>query len=156
MKELQDALGDSLSLLKEEYLNPSRLGTDSECVGDVLLDFKDDAPVFFQFKKASSYFVYKDTKDLINFIRLFITQIRARMDSDACSFPLLSEIAAFLTSICALICRSTSASSNRNPFCNSSVFAFISPFTFSSCFSIPVIRLSYSTETSFCFFRNTA
>lgn len=82
MGELQNALGDSLALLKEEYLNPKKLGTEEECISEILLDFKNESPVFFKFNKVSSYFVYKDARDLIGFIRLFISQIRAKMDSE--------------------------------------------------------------------------
>lgn len=67
--------------LKNKYINFDKVGDSYVMDKDFLLDI--DAvtkkPKFFEFNFGSNLFIYSDITDVINFIKLFVVQVRARL-----------------------------------------------------------------------------
>ena len=67
--------------LKNKYINFDKVGDSYVMAKDFLLDI--DAvtkkPKFFEFNFGSNLFIYSDITDVINFIKLFVVQVRARL-----------------------------------------------------------------------------
>lgn len=67
--------------LKTKYINFDKVGDSYVMDKDFLLDI--DAvtkkPKFFEFNFGSNLFIYSDITDVINFIKLFVVQVRARL-----------------------------------------------------------------------------
>ena len=67
--------------LKTKYINFDKVGNSYVMDKDFLLDI--DAvtkkPKFFEFNFGSNLFIYSDITDVINFVKLFVVQVRARL-----------------------------------------------------------------------------
>lgn len=67
--------------LKTKYINFDKVGDSYVMDKDFLLDI--DAvtkkPKFFEFNFGSNLFIYSDITDVINFVKLFVVQVRARL-----------------------------------------------------------------------------
>lgn len=80
--ELMKMLENSAELLQKEYLDPNKVGGSMQCISDILIDMKDGEPTFYKFPKSSSLYIYRDFTDVVQFVRLFIMQIRTRMSPE--------------------------------------------------------------------------
>lgn len=67
--------------LKNEYINFDKVGDSYVMDKDFLLDIDSvtKKPKFFEFNFGSNLFIYSDVTDIINFIKLFIVQVRSRL-----------------------------------------------------------------------------
>lgn len=67
--------------LKTKYINFDKVGDSYTMDKDFLLDIDSvtKKPKFFEFNFGSNLFIYSDIADVVNFIKLFIVQVRARL-----------------------------------------------------------------------------
>lgn len=65
--------------IQDTWLNVNQVGTSMMFEPKFLIDIKESKPIFFTHPQRSSLFVYKDSKDVIDFIRLLCLQLRIRL-----------------------------------------------------------------------------
>lgn len=79
--------------LKNKYINFDKVGDSYVMDKDFLLDI--DAvtkkPKFFEFNFGSNLFIYSDITDVINFIKLFIVQVRARLKPSCINMTIFDD-----------------------------------------------------------------
>ena len=79
--------------LKNKYINFDKVGDSYVMDKDFLLDI--DAvtkkPKFFEFNFGSNLFIYSDITDVINFIKLFVVQIRARLKPSCINMTIFDD-----------------------------------------------------------------
>lgn len=79
--------------LKNKYINFDKVGDSYVMDKDFLLDI--DAvtkkPKFFEFNFGSNLFIYSDITDVINFIKLFVVQVRARLKSSCINMTIFDD-----------------------------------------------------------------
>lgn len=84
MKEYMKAKEDFNQVangIKDTYIGSNRIGDSYIITPEFLFDIEKNTkkPKFFKFTFGSSLFVYNDIQDVIDFIRLIIVQLRARL-----------------------------------------------------------------------------
>ena len=79
--------------LKNKYINFDKVGDSYVMDKDFLLDI--DAvtkkPKFFEFNFGSNLFIYSDITDVINFIKLFVVQVRARLKPSCINMTIFDD-----------------------------------------------------------------
>ena len=79
--------------LKNKYINFDNVGDSYVMDKDFLLDI--DAvtkkPKFFEFNFGSNLFIYSDITDVINFIKLFVVQVRARLKPSCINMTIFDD-----------------------------------------------------------------
>lgn len=79
--------------LKNKYINFDKVGDSYVMDKDFLLDI--DAvtkkPKFFEFNFGSNLFIYYDITDVINFIKLFVVQVRARLKPSCINMTIFDD-----------------------------------------------------------------
>lgn len=79
--------------LKNRYINFDKVGDSYVMDKDFLLDI--DAvtkkPKFFEFNFGSNLFIYSDITDVINFIKLFVVQVRARLKPSCINMTIFDD-----------------------------------------------------------------
>lgn len=79
--------------LKNRYINFDKVGDSYVMDKDFLLDI--DAvtkkPKFFEFNFGSNLFIYSDITDIINFIKLFVVQVRARLKPSCINMTIFDD-----------------------------------------------------------------
>lgn len=79
--------------LKNKYINFDKVGDSYVMDKDFLLDV--DAvtkkPKFFEFNFGSNLFIYSDITDVINFIKLFVVQVRARLKPSCINMTIFDD-----------------------------------------------------------------
>lgn len=79
--------------LKNKYINFDKVGDSYVMAKDFLLDI--DAvtkkPKFFEFNFGSNLFIYSDITDVINFIKLFVVQVRARLKPSCINMTIFDD-----------------------------------------------------------------
>lgn len=79
--------------LKNKYINFDKVGDSYVMDEDFLLDI--DAvtkkPKFFEFNFGSNLFIYSDITDVINFIKLFVVQVRARLKPSCINMTIFDD-----------------------------------------------------------------
>lgn len=79
--------------LKNKYINFNKVGDSYVMDKDFLLDI--DAvtkkPKFFEFNFGSNLFIYSDITDVINFIKLFVVQVRARLKPSCINMTIFDD-----------------------------------------------------------------
>ena len=79
--------------LKNKYINFDKVGDSYVMNKDFLLDI--DAvtkkPKFFEFNFGSNLFIYSDITDVINFIKLFVVQVRARLKPSCINMTIFDD-----------------------------------------------------------------
>lgn len=79
--------------LKNKYINFDKVGDSYVMDKDFLLDI--DAvtkkPKFFEFNFGSNLFIYSDIIDVINFIKLFVVQVRARLKPSCINMTIFDD-----------------------------------------------------------------
>lgn len=79
--------------LKNKYINFDKVGDSYVMDKDFLLDI--DAvtkkPKFFEFDFGSNLFIYSDITDVINFIKLFVVQVRARLKPSCINMTIFDD-----------------------------------------------------------------
>lgn len=79
--------------LKNKYINFDKVGDSYVMDKDFLLDI--DAvtkkPKFFEFNFGSNLFIYSDITDIINFIKLFVVQVRARLKPSCINMTIFDD-----------------------------------------------------------------
>lgn len=79
--------------LKNKYINFDKVGDSYVMDKDFLLDI--DAvtkkPKFFVFNFGSNLFIYSDITDVINFIKLFVVQVRARLKPSCINMTIFDD-----------------------------------------------------------------
>lgn len=79
--------------LKNKYINFDKVGDSYVMDKDFLLDI--DAvtkkPKFFEFNFGSNLFIYSDITDVINFIKLFVVQVRARLKPSCVNMTIFDD-----------------------------------------------------------------
>ena len=79
--------------LKNKYINFVKVGDSYVMDKDFLLDI--DAvtkkPKFFEFNFGSNLFIYSDITDVINFIKLFVVQVRARLKPSCINMTIFDD-----------------------------------------------------------------
>lgn len=79
--------------LKNKYINFDKAGDSYVMDKDFLLDI--DAvtkkPKFFEFNFGSNLFIYSDITDVINFIKLFVVQVRARLKPSCINMTIFDD-----------------------------------------------------------------
>lgn len=79
--------------LKNKYINFDKVGDSYVMDKDFLLDI--DAvtkkPKFFEFNFGSNLFIYSDITDVINFIKLFVVQVRARLKPSCINMSIFDD-----------------------------------------------------------------
>ena len=79
--------------LKNKYINFDKVGDCYVMDKDFLLDI--DAvtkkPKFFEFNFGSNLFIYSDITDVINFIKLFVVQVRARLKPSCINMTIFDD-----------------------------------------------------------------
>lgn len=79
--------------LKNKYINFDKVGDSYVMDKDFLLDI--DAvtkkPKFFEFNFGSNLFIYSDITDVINFIKLFVVQARARLKPSCINMTIFDD-----------------------------------------------------------------
>ena len=79
--------------LKNKYINFDKVGDSYVMDKDFLLDI--DAvtkkPKFFEFNFGSNLFIYSDITDVINFIKLFVVQVRARLKTSCINMTIFDD-----------------------------------------------------------------
>lgn len=90
--ELESKLLHSVEMLKDEFLNPERVGESTKCIEQILLDIDGDNPIFFNFPRTSCLFVYDEMSAMNQFVRLFITQIRTQMSMEVYNVEIFDSV----------------------------------------------------------------
>lgn len=79
--------------LKNKYINFDKVGDSYVMDKDFLLDI--DAvtkkPKFFEFNFGSNLFIYSDITDVINFVKLFVVQVRARLKPSCINMTIFDD-----------------------------------------------------------------
>lgn len=79
--------------LKNKYINFDKVGDSYVMDKDFLLDI--DAvtkkPKFFEFNFGSNLFIYSDITDVINFIKLFVVQVRTRLKPSCINMTIFDD-----------------------------------------------------------------
>lgn len=79
--------------LKNKYINFDKVGDSYVMDKDFLLDI--DAvtkkPKFFEFNFGSNLFIYSDITDVINFIKLFVVQVRVRLKPSCINMTIFDD-----------------------------------------------------------------
>lgn len=79
--------------LKNKYINFDKVGDSYVMDKDFLLDI--DAvtkkPKFFEFNFGSNLFIYSDITDVINFIKLFVVQVRSRLKPSCINMTIFDD-----------------------------------------------------------------
>lgn len=79
--------------LKNKYINFDKVGDSYVMDKDFLLDI--DAvtkkPKFFEFNFGSNLFIYSDIADVINFVKLFVVQVRARLKPSCINMTIFDD-----------------------------------------------------------------
>lgn len=96
LKELEVAkqqFDQAADNLKNKYINFDKVGDSYVMDKDFLLDI--DAvtkkPKFFEFNFGSNLFIYSDITDVINFIKLFVVQVRARLKPSCINMTIFDD-----------------------------------------------------------------
>lgn len=96
LKELEvtkQQFDQAVDNLKNKYINFDKVGDSYVMDKDFLLDI--DAvtkkPKFFEFNFGSNLFIYSDITDVINFIKLFVVQVRARLKPSCINMTIFDD-----------------------------------------------------------------
>lgn len=96
LKELEvtkQQFDQAVDNLKNRYINFDKVGDSYVMDKDFLLDI--DAvtkkPKFFEFNFGSNLFIYSDITDVINFIKLFVVQVRARLKPSCINMTIFDD-----------------------------------------------------------------
>lgn len=85
--KLNNDLREAVSLITEEYMD-NKIGTNKILPDNYLIDIKDGTPEFFRRPKGTSLFLYENTEDVYNFIRLLYFQTLCRTSPECFTFNL--------------------------------------------------------------------
>lgn len=79
--------------LKNKYINFDKVGDSYVMDKDFLLDIDvvTKKPKFFEFNFGSNLFIYSDITDVINFIKLFVVQVRARLKPSCINMTIFDD-----------------------------------------------------------------
>ena len=79
--------------LKNKYINFDKVGDSYVMDKDFLLDIAavTKKPKFFEFNFGSNLFIYSDITDVINFIKLFVVQVRARLKPSCINMTIFDD-----------------------------------------------------------------
>lgn len=79
--------------LKNKYINFDKVGDSYVMDKDFLLDIDEvtKKPKFFEFNFGSNLFIYSDITDVINFIKLFVVQVRARLKPSCINMTIFDD-----------------------------------------------------------------
>lgn len=94
VRELETTLNKIAGDIPKKYLSPDKVGTEVLFNNEFLFDIEDNTPVFFVHPKESCLFVYNDSEDMINFIKLICLQLRTTMKPTAFEIKLFDKLEA--------------------------------------------------------------
>ena len=79
--------------LKNKYINFDKVGDSYVMAKDFLfyIDAVTKKPKFFEFNFGSNLFIYSDITDVINFIKLFVVQVRARLKPSCINMTIFDD-----------------------------------------------------------------
>lgn len=91
LNTLKDSLDETVNYLVTEYL-PKELKPNQYLPNDFLIDLKGTEPDIFPLQKSSCLFVYEDSKQAYNFIKIMFYQILLRMDPTLFKFTIIDLV----------------------------------------------------------------
>lgn len=88
----EEMLKKIINEIPHQYLDPEKIGNDMIFDTRFIIDINDGRPVFFVHQKKSSLFLYENSNDVFDFIKLLCMQIRKRMNPYAYSVHVCDKI----------------------------------------------------------------
>lgn len=79
LQELEHQLHAIAGNVQSEYLDLQKIGTSPIFNPQFIVDIKKSKPTYFTHLQAGMLFLYKDSKDVSNFIRLILLQLRIKL-----------------------------------------------------------------------------
>ncbi|KSV58272.1 hypothetical protein ASU35_13495 [Acetivibrio ethanolgignens] len=91
-REKKSLLEEALGGIQEKFLPKDSIGDKFLLDREFLFDVRDNKPVMFNYPKESCLFLYSEIEDAISFIRLIVSQVRARLSPAAYNIVVYDKI----------------------------------------------------------------